>query len=58
MKLSGAWKRGMANVWPGWYLRHQAWGDTFLTQTPSLFPLQDKVAHGRCCTIAILRYAK
>lgn len=58
MKLGGAWKRGMASVWPGWYLRHQAWEDTSLPQTLSLFLLKDKMAHGKCCTTAILRCAK
>lgn len=36
------------------HLMHQACGEPSLAQTPSLLPLQEKVACGRYCTMAIL----
>lgn len=35
-------------------LTHQACGEPSLAQTPSLLPLQEKVACGSYCTVAIL----
>lgn len=38
----------------GQHLTHQVCGEPSLAQTPSLLPLQEKVACGSYCTMAIL----